>query len=63
MFSDLRIVFFLGLGVFSFGVLGVLNNQIESGGLAVAGSILVSGAVLGNSINAVREVLEERKTD
>lgn len=49
--------------VFGLGVVGTLNNQAETGSLAVAGAILVLGAVLGNSLNAVREVLEKRKTD
>lgn len=63
MFNDLKAVFYIGLIVFGLGVVGTLNNQAETGGLAVAGAILVLGAVLGNSLNAVREVLEKRKID
>jgi hypothetical protein len=63
VFANLKVVFFIGLGLLAFGLLGAMNQQPESGSLAMAGSILVLAAVVGNSINAVREVLEERKTD
>ena len=63
MFSDLRFVFFLGLWLLGFGVIGISGNVQECGSFAMAGSILVLAAVVGNSINAIREVLEEQKTD
>lgn len=63
MISTLKAVFFLGVGVLGFGVICVFGNVPECGSIAVAGSILILAAVLGNSINAIREVLEERKTD
>ena len=48
MFSSLKVVFFLGIGVLGFGVICIFGNVQECGGVAVAGSILVLAAVVGN---------------
>jgi hypothetical protein len=48
MFSDLRFVFFLGIGLLGFGVIGISGNVQECGSFAMAGSILVLAAVVGN---------------
>jgi hypothetical protein len=64
MFNDLRFAFFLGTVLLAIGVFGAFGpNQFGAGLVAVAGSILVLAALLGNSINAVREVLEESEAD
>jgi predicted membrane channel-forming protein YqfA (hemolysin III family) len=51
LFRDLRAVFFVGFGLLIVGSLTALVDQHPGGGfVAIAGSILIAAAVIGNSI-------------
>jgi hypothetical protein len=54
---------FLGTGLIAFGVFRLLNDAKEDYPLVVVGAILTLAIIVKISIDAIREVLEKRKTD
>ncbi|MDA0807412.1 MAG: hypothetical protein O2983_07595 [Planctomycetota bacterium] len=63
LFGDLKAVFFIGLGLLIVGSFVALDGQAGGGALAIAGSILMGSAVVGNSIHSTLKETENGDGD
>lgn len=63
LFTDPRILFFIGLGLLISDAIAAWGEHPRGGFLAIAGSILMGSAVIGNSIRRPHDKPETEKVD
>jgi len=63
LFADLRAVFFTGVGLLIYGLIGFMDQHPDSGSVVMAGSILMGSAVIGNSISPIHDKPETETAD